>query len=195
MQQTVSSFACSAHASRRALRSMTLGLASILVFGAADSAAGQAPEPLDVQGPSPAGLPFKAIGSATSTVEPDAKRCPGGLKATARGSGLSTQLGKFTVEQTHCLNPSDDPFGFTNGIYDLTAEDGSRMRGQYGGRVIPTLTSEEDGQSYIDAAFSITEGAGRLSGARGGGAASGLLTLETGDAMVVLDGHIQLPRR
>jgi hypothetical protein len=113
-----------------------------------------------------------------------------------RGRGHSTQLGEFTTRQTHCLNPSRDPFGFTNGLYEWTSvSDGSTIRGHYGGRVIPTPTSSEDGQAYIDAAWDITEGTGRLRSARGGGYATGLLTLATGAAGVVLDGRIRLPQR
>jgi hypothetical protein len=195
MQHIPGSFDGSARRSRRALGSSILGFTLALVFGAAASASGQEPDHSAVQGPSPAGLPLKAVFAATSTVERDAARCPGGLKATVRGRGLSTQLGEFTTLQTHCLSPSTDPLAFTNGLYEWTARDGSTIRGHYGGRVIPTPTSSTDGQAYIDAAWSITEGTGRLQGARGGGAASGLLTLQTGGADVVLDGHIRIPKR
>ena len=187
------SFGASTCSGRPALRLSLLGLAFTLVSGAVGSASGQKPDGRDVEGPSPAGLPFKAVFSATSRVEQDATRCPVGLKATVTGSGQSTQLGMVTVRQTHCFDPAD-PLSFTDGRYEWTAEDGSTITGPYGGRIIATPTTDEDGQFYIDAAFSITAGTGRLSEARGGGAASGLLTA-TGDAMVVLDGHIQRPRR
>jgi hypothetical protein len=197
MQPIPRSFSNSAGSGRRGLRSIVLGFALTLtlVLGVAGSASSQEPDPTDAQGPSGAGLPFKAVFSAKSTVEQDPSRCPGGLKVSVRGSGLATQLGKFTALQTHCLNPAHDPFGFTNGIYEFTAEDGSTIRGQYGGRIIPTPTSDVDAQFYVDAAFSITRGTGRLTGVRGGGSASGLLTPSTGDAAVVLDGNIRLPRR
>jgi hypothetical protein len=117
------------------------------------------------------------------SAEVDPERCPGGLKATVSGSGLPTQLGNVTTRQTHCFDPAD-PLSFTDGRYELTAEDdGSTIRGYYGGRIIATPTTDEDGQFYIDAAFSIIA------------AVSGLLTSTTGDAMVVLDGHIQRPRQ
>ena len=190
MQHNPSSFGISGR--RCVLRSIILGLALTLALGTGGPLSGQEPAP---QGPSRAGLPFKAVFSSTSTVEPDASRCPGGLKVTVRGAGLATQLGKFTTLQTHCINPSHDPFGFTNGLYEFTAEDGSTIRGQYGGRIIPTSTSNVDGQFYVDAAFSIVRGTGRLSGAQGGGSASGLLAPSTGDANVVLDGNIQLLSR
>ena len=177
------------------VRSIIFAFALTILVATASSVSGQGPGPSSSVGASGAGLPFKAVFTGTSTVEEDARRCPGGLKATVRGSGLATQLGKFTTLQTHCLNPSTDPFGFTNGLYEFTAEDGSTIGGEYGGRIVPTATSNVDGQFYVDAAFSIMRGTGRLRGARGGGSASGLLTPSNGDANVVLDGNIRLPAR
>jgi hypothetical protein len=194
MQRIAGSFRIAAH-SPHPVRTIILSFALTILLATASSVSGQGPDPTASLGASEAGLPFKAVFSATSTVEEDARRCPGGLKATVRGGGLATQVGKFTALQTHCLNPSTDPFGFTNGLYEFTAEDGSTIGGQYGGRIVPTATSNGDGQFYVDAAFSITRGTGRLRGARGGGSASGLLTPANGDANVVLDGNIHIPAR
>jgi hypothetical protein len=183
-----------ARGDRRAL-SVILGIAVTILVMIPSFVSAQETESVDSVAASRAGLPFKAVFSATSTVEEDGRRCPGGLKATVRGTGLATQLGKFTTLQTHCINPATDPFGFTRGIYQFTAEDGSTITGQYGGRIVPTTTSNVDGQFYVDAVFSITRGTGRLRGAQGGGGASGLLTPSTGDSNVVLDGHITFPPR
>lgn len=148
-----------------------------------------------VVGPSEAGLPFKAVYTTTSSVTADpSSRCPE-LITDVKGSGLATQLGKFTVVESSCLIPSQDPLVFQDGLFVFTAADGATLRGRFGGRIVPTPTSSQDDQFLIDAAWSITGGAGRFRGARGGGSGSGLLSPSLGDANIVLDGHIQLPKR
>lgn len=149
-----------------------------------------------VEGPSAAGLPFKAVYTTTSTARPadPGSRCSE-LITAVEGSGLATQLGKFTTVQSSCLIPSQDPTAVRDGEFTLTAEDGASLRGHYGGRVIPTPTSNQDQQYLVEVAWSLAGGTGRFQGAKGGGLGTGLLNPNTGDANIVLDGNIRLPSR
>jgi hypothetical protein len=142
--------------------------------------------------PSKAGLPFKAVFTTALSTSVDPSRCSEVVQNN-EGSGLASQLGKFTVVQTSCLTPSQDPLTFRDGNFVFTAADGTKLRGHYGGRVIPTSTTSQDDQLLIDAAWSITGGTGRFRGAKGGGSGSGLLSPSAGEARIVLEGHISLP--
>lgn len=177
-----------------ARQSMLVTLLATLLLAAVPQARGQEASSPRVIGPSEAGLPFKAIFTTTLSVTVDPSRCPEVVQNNV-GSGLATQLGKFTVFQTSCLIPSQDPLVFQDGMFVFTAADGATLRGHYGGRVVPTPTTGEDDQLLIDAAFSITGGTGRLRGAKGGGSGSGLLSPGAGEAHIVLDGNIRLPSR
>ena len=65
--------------------------------------------------------------------------------------------------------------------------------GRYSGRLVPTETTTADDLYRIDGRFAIEAGTGRFAGATGGGLASGLQNLTTGEASVVLDGIITYP--
>lgn len=172
-------------------RRMTLVAACLALFAGGVSQA-VAQDPFRNIEPSKAGLPFKAIFTTALSVTVDPNRCPDIVQVN-EGDGLATQLGKFTVYQTSCLAPSQDPLTFRDGRFEWTAEDGSSLRGYYGGRVVPTPTTLEDDQLLLDAAWSISGGTGRFNGAKGGGSGSGLLSPGAGDARIVLEGRITLP--
>lgn len=182
-------------AQRGARQSMLVTLLATLFLAAVPQTRGQEVSSSRVVGPSEAGLPFKAVFTTTSTVTADpSSRCPE-LITDVRGSGLATQLGKFTTVQSSCLIPSQDPLVFQDGMFVFTAADGSTLRGRFGGRIVPTPTSSQDDQFLIEAPFTLVGGTGRFRGAKGGGSGSGLLSPSLGEANIVLDGNIQLPRR
>jgi hypothetical protein len=140
--------------------------------------------------PVPGGLPparlvpfkgrFTAIGTAA---EIPGDRCDG-LTIQIRGPGRATHLGALTTVQSHCVTPPS--FDFTEGEFTLTAANGDQLFGTYEGRFIPL----DPPLAAIDGEFTFDGGTGRFVGATGGGDASGVQNLATGEATVELKGTI-----
>jgi hypothetical protein len=62
-------------------------------------------------------------------------RCAGAA-AILGGAGLTTLLGQFLGEQSHCLNPDGS---FDQGEFVFTATDGRTISGQYYGQIVPAV--------------------------------------------------------
>lgn len=134
--------------------------------------------------PVPIQVPFKGSfeASGTATVLPG-DRCPD-LTVEIRGPGTATHLGRLTTEQSHCATATS--LAFTDGLFTLTAASGDQLRGTYSGNFVPL-----DPPAFtIDGRFTFTGGTGRFAGATGGGDASGVQNLATGDATVSLVGTL-----
>lgn len=132
-------------------------------------------------------VPFKGIFTYTSELAADQGTCPV-LRIQSAGSGHATQLGRFQIAQSQCLDPAD-PLAFTGGTLVATAANGDLQYGTYAGRFVPTATP---GVFTVDGSFAITSGTGRMSGATGGGTATGTATFAGGT--IVLEGEILRPR-
>ena len=129
-------------------------------------------------------VPFKATFNAAGTASAVAgDRCPV-LTVDIHGTGNATHTGQLTDDQSHCADPSS--LAFTDGIFTLTAANGDQIRGTYFGEFVPL-----DAPLFnIDGHFTITGGTGRFAGSTGGGDASGVQNLATGDVKVSLVGTI-----
>jgi hypothetical protein len=123
---------------------------------------------------------FDAIGTAS---EIPGDRCSA-LTVQIRGPGRATHLGRLTTDQSHCVDPTS--LAFTDGLFTLTAANGDQVHGTYFGEFVPL----EPPLFRIDGHFTFTGGTGRFVGASGGGDASGLQNLATGQATVTLEGTI-----
>lgn len=141
-------------------------------------------EPVNGGPPAARQVPLKATFNGPGVAaDIPADRCPV-LTIQITGSGTSTHLGKFTTVQSHCAAPPS--LAFTDGEFTLTAANGDQVFGTYEGQFLPL----EPPLAAIDGAFTFTGGTGRFEGATGGGDASGVQNLATGEATVVLDGSI-----
>ena len=141
-------------------------------------------EPLDGGFPAATQVPLKATFSGPGVAaEIPGDRCPV-LTIQITGTGTSTHLGKFTTVQSHCAAPPS--LDFTLGEFTLTAANGDQVFGTYEGEFLPL----EPPLAAIDGALTFTGGTGRFEGATGGGDASGVQNLATGEATVVLDATI-----
>jgi hypothetical protein len=101
-----------------------------------------------------------------------------------QGTGNATHLGRLTTDQSHCATPTSP--AFTDGLFTLTAANGDQLLGTYSGDFVPL----DPPLFSIDGQFTFTGGTGRFAGATGGGDASGVQNLATGDATVELVGTI-----
>jgi hypothetical protein len=141
-------------------------------------------EPMDGGFPAARQVPLKATFSGPGVaVDIPGDRCPV-LTIQITGTGTSTHLGKFTTVQSHCAAPPS--LDFTLGEFTLTAANGDQVFGTYEGEFLPL----EPPLAAIDGALTFTGGTGRFEGATGGGDASGVQNLATGEATVVLDATI-----
>jgi hypothetical protein len=90
----------------------------------------------------------------------------------------------FWSRASHCAAPTS--LAFTDGEFTLTAANGDQLLGTYFGKFVPP----DPPLFSIDRHFTFTGGTGRFAGASGGGDASGVQNLATGDATVSLEGTI-----
>ncbi len=127
-------------------------------------------------------VPFKATFSATGKAV-TGDRCPV-LTVEIHGTGNATHLGRLTDDQSHCAAPPS--LAFTDGQFAFTAANGDRLQAH----VLRDFVPLDPPLFTIDGHFTITGGTGRFAGATGGGDASGVQNLATGDATVSLVGTI-----
>lgn len=127
-------------------------------------------------------VPFKGTFNATGTAVAG-DRCPV-LTVEIHGTGNATHLGRLTNDQSHCAAPPS--LAFTDGVFTLTAASGDQVRGTYFGEFVPL----DPPLFTVDGHFTITGGTGRFAGATGGGDASGVQNLATGEVTVSLVGTI-----
>lgn len=102
-------------------------------------------------------VPFKGSLSGTVTVTP---LSPPMASVLVDGSGIATQLGRFTVEMPHLVNQATR---IATGTYIFTAANGDTLTADFSGQATPVapgvLTVSETGV--------ITGGTGRFEGATG----------------------------
>jgi hypothetical protein len=112
----------------------------------------------------------------------------GGTILEVTGTGHSTQLGNYSGRYRECLDPATG--AVTGGTFTLTAANGDKVFGTYGGQAFPTenpnvVTYEDPGE--------ITGGTGRFAGAGGGMTTSGLANLATGEYSGTITGSVARP--
>jgi hypothetical protein len=127
-------------------------------------------------------VPFKGVFSGTGTAVTGG-RCPV-LTVQIHATGHATHVGRLTDEQSHCADPTS--LAFTDGEFAFTAANGDQLVGTYFGDFVPL----DQPLFTIVGHFTFTGGTGRFAGASGGGNASGVQNLATGEATVVLEGTI-----
>jgi hypothetical protein len=127
-------------------------------------------------------VPFKGTFEASGTASPEG-RCPD-LTVEIEGTGNATHLGRLTTDQSHCATLTS--LDFTEGLFTLTAANRDQLRGTYSGHFVPL----DPPLFTIVGQFTFTGGTGRFAGATGGGDASGVQNLASGDVTVSLVGTI-----
>ncbi len=97
------------------------------------------------------------------------------------GSGIGTITHRFTIVQSHCLNPVS--LEFTEGEAVLTAViSGDQLWETYFGSLIPTMNPNI---FIIKAKTTFTGGTGIFEGATGNGFAIGVLNISTGKSTLI----------
>jgi len=114
---------------------------------------------LALGGPAPAGepVPFKGRFEGDVTVTP----APPFLEVDVEAMGRATQLGRFTLDIPHEVNPATRTAA---GYYEFTAANGDKVYAEFTGVAMPTAIP---GVLYIEETATITGGTGRFAGATG----------------------------
>ena len=118
-------------------------------------------------------------------------RCAGPA-AILGGAGLTTLLGQFVGQQSHCLNPDGS---FDQGQFVFTATDGRTIRGRYYGQIVPAVAPppNELPTSGVILGSVCVQGGTAFShivndcAAQRYAPARGVLNLTTGDGTIFLD--------
>ena len=109
----------------------------------------------------------------------------GGMILEVTGTGHATHLGNYSGSYRECLDPATG--AVTAGIFTLTAANGDKVFGTYGGRALPT--DNPNVVAYQDPGV-ITGGTGRFAGAGGILTTSGLADLATGEYTGTMGGSV-----
>jgi len=148
---------------------------------------------ISLSSPVQAAVPFKAQLTAHDQVSNDPTGCPvpPNFASTILGTGVGTHLGRFTANMHDCFTPAGPGvFVFQNGVFTLTAADGSELRGTYSGQLVATPTSSQDFVFELHGTYDITGGTKRFQNATGSGVMAGKDNILTGEVTVTLTGTI-----
>jgi hypothetical protein len=138
-------------------------------------------------------VPFKAQFAAHDQISVDPVSCPvpPHYASTILGTGVGTHLGRFTVDLHDCFTPAGPGlFVFQNGVFTLTAADGSRLQGTYSGQLVATPTTNQDAIFALHGTYQITGGTKRFQNATGSGTMAGTENILTAELAVTLTGSI-----
>ena len=109
--------------------------------------------------------PWKESYHSTGTITADA-RCPSPLLLESyQGGGTATHTGKYTIVNSHCLNPATG--ALTNGTFVKTAANGDQLFGTYAGSASVIQPPSPIGVFRITGTTTFTGGTGRFTGATG----------------------------
>jgi hypothetical protein len=110
-------------------------------------------------------LPWKESYQASGTITADA-RCPAPLLLESyQGGGTATHVGKYTIVNSHCLNPGTG--ALTNGSFVKTAANGDQLFGTYVGSASVIQPPSPIAIFSVSGTVTFTGGTGRFTGATG----------------------------
>ena len=109
--------------------------------------------------------PWKESYQATGTIAPDA-RCPAPLlRESDAGGGTATHIGRYTITNSHCVDPSSG--ALTGGSFVKTAANGDQIFGTYVGTATVIQAPAPVGIFRVSGTVTFTGGTGRFAGASG----------------------------
>ena len=126
--------------------------------------------------------PFKGSFEGDVTVTP----APPFLSVHVEATGNATQLGLFTLDIPHLVNPTDHT---ASGFYEFTAANGDTVIAKFTGNAMPTAIP---GVLYIEEMATIIGGTGRFAGATGSFVSERLYDRVAGTTIGSFEGTITL---
>ena len=131
-------------------------------------------------------LPLKGSESGTFQILGPCET--GGMALEVTGTGHSTRLGNYSGHYRECFDPATG--AVTGGTFTLTAANGDKVSGTFGGQARPT--DDPTVVAYDDPGV-ITGGTGRFADAGGSMTTSGLANLATGEFSGTITGSVARP--
>ena len=130
------------------------------------------PGPTAAAGP----VPWKESYEASGTIASDA-RCPvPQLLTTLQGGGTATHVGKYTIVNSHCVDPITGVL--TGGSFTKTAANGDQIFGTYVGNSTVIQPPAPVGIFGVTGMLTYTGGTGRFAGIIGTASMEGTLTAD-----------------
>ena len=115
----------------------------------------------DLSGP----RPWKESYQSSGTIAP-ATQCPSPLLLESEaGSGTATHIGKYTIVNSHCVDPSTG--ALTVGRFVKTTANGDQLFGSYVGTATLVQPPAPIGIFQVSGTVTFTGGTGRFDGATG----------------------------
>jgi hypothetical protein len=117
--------------------------------------------------------PWKESYQSTGTIAPGA-RCPAPLLLESdQGSGTATHIGKYTIVNSHCVDPITG--ALTGGTFVKTAANGDQIFGTYAGTATVIQAPAPIGIFSLSGTIEFTGGTGRFAEATGTTSMTGTL--------------------
>ena len=127
-------------------------------------------------------VPWKESYAASGTITPGA-RCPAPqLLVSLAGGGTATHVGKYTIVNSHCVDPGTG--ALTDGTFVKTAANGDQIFGTYTGGSTVIQPPAPIAIFTITGTINFTGGTGRFTGATGTATMSGSLRADFSQADV-----------
>jgi hypothetical protein len=141
---------------------------------------------LSLAGPAAASepVPFRGTLEGVATITPLG---PTAVSVRIEGAGYATQLGRYTLQVPHVVNPQTR---IASGSYVFTAANGDTLTATFTGQATPTATP---GVLTIEETATITGGTGRFSDATGTFTARRVFNQLTGVTTGSFEGRISSP--
>jgi hypothetical protein len=153
-------------------RLLSLGsLAALGLLIGCDESSPVSPSPASPSPLASESRPWKESYQSTGTIAPGG-RCAPLLLVSLQGGGTATHIGKYTIVNSHCVNPETGEL--TSGTFVKVAANGDRIRGSYGGNAIPT----GPGTFNITGTITFEGGTGRFANASGTTSMTGTLNAD-----------------
>jgi hypothetical protein len=109
--------------------------------------------------------PWKESYRASGTIAPDAKCTAPLLLERDAGGGIATHIGKYTIVNSHCVDPSTG--ALTGGTFVKTAANGDQLFGTYVGTATVVQPPSPVGIFSVSGTITFTGGTGRFARATG----------------------------
>ena len=151
------------------------GLAVLILLLGCDetSSVSPSPTPLSALANEYLPRPWKESYQASGTIAPGG-RCPAPLLLESdQGGGTATHVGKYTIVNSHCVDPITG--ALTGGTFVKTTANGDQIFGTYAGSATVIQAPAPVGIFSLSGTVEFTGGTGRFAGATGTTSMTGTL--------------------
>ena len=142
-------------------------------------------------------VPWKESYAAAGTIAPHPSCTTSQLLTVLEGGGTATHVGKYTIVNSHCLDPATG--AFIGGTFTKTAANGDQLFGIYVGNSTVIQSPAPVGIFGVTGTLTYTGGTGRFAGTTGTASMEGTLQADfsqqpiTATSTLIMVGEISSP--